>query len=821
MPGTRYGNNNKNKKNAGNNSTRGVKRGAAGSNRKTTKSPKELSGFDLFIQKAKDKLCCDPFPTRAHEVVQVNCLNRCALLIIIGALLFTNFVLVCIGTFVINARKEDPRPNDTFSADILSFSVVLLIVGLTGFSFTLCGFVGVLRENIILIRVFYLSLIVLISIKLLLLLFVLFFTSTARSIVGNAISDSIVLNYRDNTDIEATMDYMQSTFNCCGLRENGFKDWSRSIYFNCSDSNPSAERCGVPWSCCRNSTGLKNNLCGSGVQRFDRNIASRVIYTRSCLLALQKWCKTHALAVTVLLILEAVFIVIVIFQCTHMVNELQMMTHVYRGPWWDWVCRKKSKIKPMQNACEAGNSVEPTSVPEIVVEVPQEKEDLATPMNTYPRGIKSNINETKFILSKPSIPTDKGQSLPARKDWQKAPAIAVLQAAADKVELEEVDLKTARKSVDADRRRSSGLPPVGSTPPSPIVDSTPKAEAEQKNKTGSKALEKEYVNTKPKPEEKRVSWPEDEIALTTVPLSDASIPPDSSVHTPQETEKYPDVKVRQNFEQRKSVPGNQEPTPPRPQKERQRSVPDKANLNDIPTSQPEKAVVLEPNVVVQSGDDLHKQSTHMDTLPTQRPSVVNTKHGESSTSSSSSDEHEPAVLTSYKRSKPVHPPKRAQRKSRRKTEIIKNTRNITKKEAEKKQKRLSRARRETIDVTNSSEDVAAPDQQADAATLPAWLDGEYKYKYKRATLTPSEHEDTKAPEGRRGDGGSVSKAVSMELNAALNNPAAHDEVESTRLMTGAVNLMRNSPSTNQDTDQDKDEAQPSTLGPHGLPEDDW
>lgn len=35
---------------------------------------------------------------------------------------------------------------------------------------------------------------------------------------------------------------------CCGAF--GADDWNLNIYFNCTDSNPSREKCGVPFSCC-------------------------------------------------------------------------------------------------------------------------------------------------------------------------------------------------------------------------------------------------------------------------------------------------------------------------------------------------------------------------------------------------------------------------------------------------------------------------------------------------------------------------------------------------------------------------------------------
>ena len=39
-----------------------------------------------------------------------------------------------------------------------------------------------------------------------------------------------------------------SQWECCGAF--GADDWNLNIYFNCTDSNPSREKCGVPFSCC-------------------------------------------------------------------------------------------------------------------------------------------------------------------------------------------------------------------------------------------------------------------------------------------------------------------------------------------------------------------------------------------------------------------------------------------------------------------------------------------------------------------------------------------------------------------------------------------
>lgn len=37
-------------------------------------------------------------------------------------------------------------------------------------------------------------------------------------------------------------------FKCCGW--NNYRDWSWNLYFNCTQENPSYERCAVPHSCC-------------------------------------------------------------------------------------------------------------------------------------------------------------------------------------------------------------------------------------------------------------------------------------------------------------------------------------------------------------------------------------------------------------------------------------------------------------------------------------------------------------------------------------------------------------------------------------------
>jgi hypothetical protein len=54
---------------------------------------------------------------------------------------------------------------------------------------------------------------------------------------------------------------------CCGASSLGYKDWSQNEQYNCSVSNPAVERCGVPYSCCRQPTSLPGG--GVGGDRSD------------------------------------------------------------------------------------------------------------------------------------------------------------------------------------------------------------------------------------------------------------------------------------------------------------------------------------------------------------------------------------------------------------------------------------------------------------------------------------------------------------------------------------------------------------------------
>ncbi|XP_027631672.1 tetraspanin-33 isoform X5 [Tupaia chinensis] len=146
-------------------------------------------------------------------------------------------------------------------------AILLIVVGVLMFLLTFCGCIGSLRENICLLQ-------------------------TARGKVSEIINNAIV-HYRDDLDLQNLIDFGQKKFSCCG--GISYKDWSLNMYFNCSEDNPSRERCSVPYSCClpTPNQAVINTMCGQGMQALDYLEASKVIYTNGCIDKLVNWIHSN------------------------------------------------------------------------------------------------------------------------------------------------------------------------------------------------------------------------------------------------------------------------------------------------------------------------------------------------------------------------------------------------------------------------------------------------------------------------------------------------------------------------------------------------
>ncbi|KAM4570380.1 tetraspanin-33 isoform 2-T2 [Odontesthes bonariensis] len=159
-------------------------------------------------------------------------------------------------------------------------AIMLMVVGVLMFIITFCGCVGSLRENICLLQTLAAGILGFV------------FSDKARHKVTEIINDAIV-HYRDDIDLQNLIDFGQKDFDCCGALT--YTDWSQNIYFNCSTTNPSRERCAVPFSCCLISKDQKviNTMCGHGMQELEDLEAANHIHTNGCIDKLVNWIHSN------------------------------------------------------------------------------------------------------------------------------------------------------------------------------------------------------------------------------------------------------------------------------------------------------------------------------------------------------------------------------------------------------------------------------------------------------------------------------------------------------------------------------------------------
>ncbi|KAK8776858.1 hypothetical protein V5799_029799 [Amblyomma americanum] len=81
---------------------------------------------------------------------------------------------------------------------------------------------------------------------------------------------------------------VQASLRCFGFSVESFRDWHHNDYYRCDLGNPSWERCSVPASCCKTGNSSEesakdvNMNCAHGVLLKSDQAAWDVVYTRSC-----------------------------------------------------------------------------------------------------------------------------------------------------------------------------------------------------------------------------------------------------------------------------------------------------------------------------------------------------------------------------------------------------------------------------------------------------------------------------------------------------------------------------------------------------------
>ncbi|XP_014795838.1 PREDICTED: tetraspanin-5 [Calidris pugnax] len=184
---------------------------------------------------------------------------------------------------------------------------LFLVVGGVMFILGFAGCIGALRENTFLLKFFSVFLGIIFFLELTAGVLAFVFKDWIKDQLHFFINNNIRA-YRDDIDLQNLIDFTQEYWQCCGAF--GADDWNLNIYFNCTDSNASRERCGVPFSCCTKDPAedVINTQCGYDARQKPEVDQQIVIYTKGCVPQFEKWLQDN------LTIVAGIFIGIALLQ---------------------------------------------------------------------------------------------------------------------------------------------------------------------------------------------------------------------------------------------------------------------------------------------------------------------------------------------------------------------------------------------------------------------------------------------------------------------------------------------------------------------------
>lgn len=205
--------------------------------------------------------------------------------------LLAGALFVSIGTYAVIDKwtsGETFRFENVYDV-LFNLAFLIIIVGGVVFIVSFAGCIGALRENLCLLKFYSLCLLLFFVAEMVVAALGFIFPHKMSSFLEGTLSEELIRNYRDDIDLRNVIDLVQQDFKCCGISSEGYKDWSKNQYFNCTENNPAVERCGVPFSCCLTDSrsvsddGLVNIMCGFGFQAKPYKEVVQHIYTQGCI----------------------------------------------------------------------------------------------------------------------------------------------------------------------------------------------------------------------------------------------------------------------------------------------------------------------------------------------------------------------------------------------------------------------------------------------------------------------------------------------------------------------------------------------------------
>ncbi|XP_063780581.1 tetraspanin-33-like [Pseudophryne corroboree] len=232
------------------------------------------------------------------------------------------YAKLCKETGVVESLTADP-------------AIILIVVGTLMSVITFLGCMGALRDLLLLLKIFASMLVLVMFLQFVAAVLGFIFSGMVLEKATSVMSRAII-HYREDLDLQNFIDFIQKKFECCGV-EN-YQNWSLNIYFSCKDTNPSQEKCGVPYSCCvkEERQSVINTMCGYNTQNLRSWHVEDRIYVEGCLHKIVSWGRGNLLFLggiamgLILLELLGTFLSVVLIYQINVINERTQTTTVVR-----------------------------------------------------------------------------------------------------------------------------------------------------------------------------------------------------------------------------------------------------------------------------------------------------------------------------------------------------------------------------------------------------------------------------------------------------------------------------------------------------------
>ncbi|CAL4132995.1 unnamed protein product, partial [Meganyctiphanes norvegica] len=237
--------------------------------------------------------------------------------------------LGCYGVIFTAEELSEKKSLEVLYIITTDLSGILLAIGGVIFMVSFTGCVGALRENLCMLKLYFWSLTIFLIAELMFAIACIVFPWKSREIMEGLLSKRMVEDYRDSDNTRDIVDFIQVQAECCGITSEGYRDWNDNEYFHCNDSSPSAEKCGVPPSCCIDYKTAHNLMCGYDMFNKKEHEAADKIHTRGCVTAIINILESN------LYMAAGIIFGITLFQMyvTHQARSLMDQIMLQRSRW--------------------------------------------------------------------------------------------------------------------------------------------------------------------------------------------------------------------------------------------------------------------------------------------------------------------------------------------------------------------------------------------------------------------------------------------------------------------------------------------------------